>query len=352
MDRVLVLLGGVSAEHSISCLSGDAVLAAIDRTRHDVVAVGITRDGRWVLGGAVRPGPDGLPEVDADAPGCRLVGDPSGAHLVDAASVAVSGPLDVAFPVLHGVGGEDGSIQAELAAVGIACVGAGAAASRIGMDKAAMKEAFAAVGLPQTAHVVVRGVDRDAPDVRAAIGALPLPWFVKPARQGSSIGITRVGHADGLGAALDAALVHDDVALVEAGVVGARELEVGVLERGGEVEVTRPGEIVPSHDFYDFEAKYLDDSELVVPALVDADVVTAAQRLAREAFAAIGARGMARVDLFLDTDGRLVVNEINTIPGFTERSMFPRLWAAEGVAFPTLVERLLDAARADAARRG
>lgn len=349
MDRVLVLLGGVSAEHAISCLSGAAVLGAIDADRHEVVAIGIARDGRWMLGAATRPGADGLPEVDPGATACRLVAGPDGPLLVDGAGAPVSGRLDVAFPVLHGIGGEDGTIQAELGAVGLAHVGAGAIASGTGMDKAAMKDAFAAAGLPQVPHVVVRGDRRDDAAVRAAIAELALPWFVKPARQGSSIGITRVERSDGRDAALDAALevafAHDDVALVEAGVVGARELEVGVLERDGVVELTRPGEIVPSHEFYDFAAKYVDASELVVPADVGPEVVVECQRLARAAFAAIGARGMARVDLFLDGDGRLVVNEINTIPGFTERSMFPRLWAAEGVAFPELVERLLGAAR-------
>jgi D-alanine-D-alanine ligase len=343
--RVLVLLGGISAEHPISCLSGRAVIGAIDPTRHDVVAVGITRAGRWTLGAGTRDGADGLPEVDPDAPGCRLEAGPDGPRLVADDGTAVGAALDVAFPVLHGVGGEDGTVQRELAAAGLAVVGAGPEASAIGVDKAAMKAAFERAGLPRTPHVVVERADRDDPAARAAIAALVLPWFVKPARQGSSIGITRVTDAGALAGALDEAFAHDDVALVEAAVPGARELEVGVLERDGVVEVTRPGEIVPSHAFYDFEAKYLDDSELVVPADVDAGVVAEAARLARAAFAAIGASGMARVDLFLGTDGRLVVNEINTIPGFTERSMFPRLWAAEGVGFTELVERLLAAAR-------
>jgi D-alanine-D-alanine ligase len=249
--------------------------------------------------------------------------------------------------VLHGVGGEDGTIQAQLAAAGVRCVGADATASHTGMHKAAMKEAFARAGLPQTEHVVVTAAewDEDAEVVRARIASLSLPWFTKPARQGSSIGITRVTDPDTLGAALAVAFAHDDTVVVETGIVSVRELEVGVLEGQDGVRVSAPGEIVPSHEFYDFEAKYLDESELVVPAVVDAEVLAACRSLGRAAFDAIGCRGMARVDLFLTDDGRLLVNEINTIPGFTDRSMFPRLWQAEGVDYPTLIDLLLDGAR-------
>jgi len=352
VDRVLVLFGGVSAEHPVSCLSARSVLSAIDRRRHEVVAVGITADGTWTLGEAMLASDDGraLPIVDATAPAVELVVTERGPEVVPierTESTPGSGRIDVAFPVLHGVGGEDGTIQAMLAAAGVRCVGADATASRTGMHKAEMKAAFARADLPQIDHVVVTAAewDTDPASVDARVGALALPWFTKPARQGSSIGITRVLDPDALAAALAVAFAHDDTVVVEEGLVSVRELEVGVLEGQDGVRVSAPGEIVPAHDFYDFEAKYLDASELVVPAVLDADVAAACRRMAREAFDAIGCRGMARVDLFLADDGRLLVNEINTIPGFTDRSMFPRLWQAEGVDYPTLIDILLDGAK-------
>jgi D-alanine-D-alanine ligase len=359
VDRVLVLFGGRSSEHEISCLSARSVLAAIDRSAHEVLAVGIARDGRWTVGErtVASADRDGLPAVDPDLPAGALVPVEGGAELVTFAadgSVATrSGRIDVAFPVLHGIGGEDGSIQGLLETFGVPHVGADVAASSVGMHKGAMKAAFAREAIPQTPHLVVPASRwRTEPAaVRAEVRALEGPWFVKPARQGSSIGIGRVevGPQDEVDAALDAAmaeaLAHDDVVVIESAVESARELEVGVLERDGVVEVTAPGEIVSARVFYDFAAKYLADSQLIVPADVDTATVEAATGLARRAFAAIGCRGMARVDLFLAPDGRLLINEINTIPGFTQRSMFPRLWEAAGIDYPALVDRLLAAAR-------
>ncbi len=354
MKRVLVLFGGRSAEHEVSCLSATSVLAAIDRTRYEVVTVGITRDGRWTLADGVPPVAAGavLPEVDESGPTAALVGTRQGPMLVQLDDsgdrVATVGAIDVAFPVLHGPWGEDGSVQGMLATVGVPYVGADVTASSIGIDKGAMKAAFAAADLPQLGY---RTVHRSrwataADDVLTELlDRLPLPWFTKPARQGSSIGISRVGAIGELDAAMAEALRYDDVVVVEEGMVGARELEVGVLG-DTEMEVTRPGEILPSHEFYDFDAKYLDTSELQVPAAVSEEVVQRCMALARRAYRAIGCRGLARVDLFLAADGQLKVNEINTIPGFTPASMFPRLWAAEGVSYPELVDRLLASARA------
>ncbi|MFA9431326.1 D-alanine--D-alanine ligase family protein [Egicoccus sp. AB-alg2] len=352
MKRVLLLYGGRSSEHEVSCLSARSVLAAIDRSRYEVVPVGITREGRWTLTdgdirtAAGRP----LPEVADAGPTVALVGSKDGARLVqveeDGESARVLGGVDVAFPVLHGPWGEDGTVQGMLATVGVPYVGADVTASSIGIDKGAMKAAFAARGLPQGPYATVhrRRWDADADAVAAGLeDRLPYPWFVKPARQGSSIGIGRVSGRDHLEAALVEAYRYDDVAIVEQGFAAPRELEVGVL--GNEaLEVTPPGEIRPSHEFYDFEAKYLDESELVVPADVPDEVAVRIDHLAREAYRAIGCRGMARVDFFLTADGRLLVNEINTIPGFTPNSMFPRLWDAEGLAYPQLVDRLLDLA--------
>lgn len=354
MTRVLLLYGGRSEEHGVSCLSAGSVLQAIDRSRYDVITVGIARDGRWTLtdGVPAPPGPRQLPEVDPDGPTAALVGTRKGPQLVhlddDGTRLAALGPVDVAFPVLHGPWGEDGTVQGMLATVGLPYVGADVTASSIGIDKSAMKAAFAAAGLPQVAY---RTVHRSRWRLEAdtvlteLLDALPLPWFAKPARQGSSIGITKVSGIGDVDAAMAEALRLDDVVIVEQGIDGARELEVGVLG-DADLEVTRPGEILPSHEFYDFEAKYLDTSELRIPADVSDEVVQRCLVLGRRAYRAIGCRGLARVDLFLTVDGELLVNEINTIPGFTPASMFPRLWAAEGVDYPELVDRLLASARA------
>ncbi len=354
MTRVLVLFGGRSAEHEVSCLSATSVLEVIDRDRYEVITVGITRDGRWTLTDGVPPaaGPRRLPSVDPDGPTAALVGTRSGPQLVllgdDGGRVASLGGIDMAFPVLHGPWGEDGTVQGMLATVGVPYVGADVTASSIGIDKGAMKAAFAAAGLPQLGYLTVHRArwESEADAVLTELlDRLPLPWFVKPARQGSSIGISKVSSISELDAAMAEAFAYDDVAVVEKGLIGARELEVGVLG-DADMAVTRPGEIVPSHEFYDFEAKYLNTSELRIPAQVPDEVEQRCVALARRAFRAIGCRGLARVDLFLDVDGKLVVNEINTIPGFTPASMFPMLWAAEGVSYPDLVDRLLASARA------
>jgi D-alanine-D-alanine ligase len=346
--RVLVLYGGRSSEHGVSCLSARSVLAALDPARYEVVAVGITRDGRWTLTDGTIPTAPGraLPEVADSGPTVTLAGGrdrPRLLRLDDDGAAEPLGPVDVAFPVLHGPYGEDGTIQGMCATLGLPFVGADVTASAIGIDKPAMKASFTVRSLPQSPYVTVhRSRWEAAPDaVRSELAArLALPWFSKPARQGSSIGIHKIRAAEEAAEAIADALRYDDVVVVEQAAVDARELEVGVLGND-RIEVTRPGEVLPSHEFYDFEAKYLDDSELIVPADVPADVATAIDGYAREAYRAIGCRGMARVDLFLTGDGQVLVNEINTIPGFTPQSMFPRLWAAEGVTYPALVDRLL-----------
>ena len=353
MARVLVLYGGRSAEHPVSCLSARSVLHALGSTTHEVLPVGITTEGRWTLtDGTIPTVTDGtLPQVPDDGPTAALVTTSGGPELVvldrDGALLRRE-PVDVAFPVLHGPGGEDGTVQGLLATVGLPYVGADVAASALGVDKAAMKGRFRLHGLPQVAYVAFDHDrwEREPDVVRDELTRIPLPWFVKPARQGSSIGITRVDDAADLAAAIAAAAVHDHRLVVEEGLVDLRELEVGVLEQDGHVDVSCVGEIVPVNRFYDFDAKYVTPSRLEVPADVDPATAEAIEAVARRAFAAIGGRGMARIDLFLADDGRLLLNEINTIPGFTEASMFPRVWAASGVDFTALVERLLAAARA------
>jgi D-alanine-D-alanine ligase len=358
MRRVLILYGGRSSEHGVSCLSARSVLDVIDRDRYEVFPVGITRDGRWVLtDGRIEPRPgQALPEVADEGPTVALVRGRDGASLVrftggDDGGYEIITAVDVAFPVLHGPYGEDGTVQGLLATVGVPYVGSDVTASSIGIDKRAAKNAFKARGLPQGPYLPVR-VERWEAERGGLLdeieGALRYPMFTKPNRQGSSIGINKVNDRDELEAGLKEAFDYDRVALVEESLESAREIEIGVMGNA-EIEVTAPGEIVPSHEFYDFEAKYLDASELIVPAELPQAVVDEMADIARQAYLAIGARGMARVDFFVredadDGEDAVLVNEVNTIPGFTPASMFPRLWRAEGLEYPALVDRLLDLA--------
>lgn len=356
--RVLLLFGGRSSEHPVSCLSARSVLGALDPARHDVTCVGITRAGRWTLVDRV---PDGdLPEVDDDGDTVALVRGRAGARLVrfrggmDAGCEQL-GPVDVCFPVLHGPYGEDGTVQGLLASLGVPYVGADVASSAVAVDKRQMKNVFTARGLPQVPYRVVGRAPWEAdpaPALGAVEAALRYPMFTKPARQGSSIGIRRCADRAALVAGITEAFAYDRVAIVEQGVARVRELECGVLGNE-ELEVTLPGEIRTTREFYDFEGKYLDAAlDLRCPADVPADVTRRCTAYARDAYQAIGARGMARVDFFyLETTGEVLVNEINTIPGFTPVSMFPFVWSRSGVAYPELVDRLLalaiDAARAE-----
>ncbi|MDD4865779.1 MAG: D-alanine--D-alanine ligase [Mycobacterium sp.] len=356
--RVAVVFGGRSNEHAISCVSAGSILRNLDPRRFDVIAVGITRQGSWVLTDA---DPDALAIADGHLPevtigsGIELAlpADPRrSGQLVSLAprAGAVLASVDVVFPVLHGPYGEDGTIQGLLELAGVPYVGAGVLASAAGMDKEFTKKLFAAEALPVGAHAVLR-------PSRATLDAgerdrLGLPVFVKPARGGSSIGVSRVTSWDRLPAAVAAARRHDPKVIVEAAVDG-RELECGVLEMpDGTVEASIPGEIrvagVQGREdcFYDFATKYLDDAaELDVPAKVDDDIADALRGLAIRAFRAIDCQGLARVDFFL-TEAGPVINEINTMPGFTTISMYPRMWAASGVDYPTLLATMIDTALA------
>jgi D-alanine-D-alanine ligase len=363
--RVAVVFGGRSTEHAVSCASAGLVLGAIDRDRYDVVPVGIARDGRWVLTSgdparlALTAGSQ--PSVDTvTTPGVSVTpaAGPGGGALVFSGPTAVPaelGQVDVVLPLLHGTYGEDGTIQGLLEMAGIRYVGAGVLASAAGMDKEFTKLLFAARGLPVGRYVVVR--DRDwgaAPDsperkrVLDEIAELGWPVFVKPARGGSSIGISKVESADGLAAAIAEARRHDPKVLVEAAVDGS-EVECAVLEGadGGPPEASVPGMIVvdPRSSWYDFEAKYLDDAcEFDIPADLPAALTAEVRDLACRAFTALDGAGLARVDFFVRPDGRVLINEVNTMPGFTPISMFPRVWAASGIDYPELVDRLIQAA--------
>jgi D-alanine-D-alanine ligase len=367
--RVAVVFGGRSAEHAISCVSAGSVIAALDPDRYEVVPVGITTDGGWVLADpaqrlAIADGV--LPEVTGGT-AVSLVGDPAGRGLAVLDATAAIGPalteVDVVFPVLHGAHGEDGTIQGLLEMAQLPYVGSGVFASAASMDKEFTKKLLAAAGLPQGDHVVLRdasGAVCPDPDVldEAARERLGLPVFVKPSRAGSSIGITKVTDWAQFPEAVATAAAHDPKVIVEASVPG-REIECGVLAAPGAglPEASVPAEIRlrAGVEWYDFSAKYLDDSvDFDVPADLTREQTAAVQEAARRAYLAMDCRGLARVDFFLATapDGsdHLVINEVNTMPGFTPISMFPRMWAATGVTYPELVDRLIASALDSASR--
>ena len=349
-----MLFGGRSSEHAISCLSAAGVLRALDPDRYEVSAVGILPDGRWVRasgdprtldahGGAL-PG-----VLDTHEP-VALLPEPVGTGLDHA---GVLRDIDVVFPVLHGPWGEDGTIQGLLEMAGIPYVGSGVFASAAAMDKGHMKAMLAQSGLPVGPYVVIADRDwqQDPAAAMARVARLGFPVFVKPARAGSSVGISKVSDPDLLEAAIREARTWDRRVIAEADVAGAREIECGVLaDPSGTPQASRCAEIRVhgDHEFYDFEAKYLDDgAELIVPAELPSDVEDEVRRLAITAFEALGCEGLARVDFFVRDDG-ILVNEVNTMPGFTPISMFPRMWAESGIDYPTLVDRLI----ADALRKG
>ena len=358
--RVAVLFGGRSSEHAISCITAGSVLSAIDRETYDVVPIGIAKDGRWVLESAdperlALVGRDVLPEVDASLPALSIVQDGgSGAMVVHQPGdlPQALGRVDVVLPVLHGPFGEDGTIQGLLEIADVRYVGSGVLASAVGMDKHYMKAVLAASGLPVLPYEVVtkRQWRTDPERCRRAVAALGYPVFVKPCRGGSSIGISKVHDADELDAAVEEARRWDPKVLVEASAgPAARELECGVLERldGSSPDASVVAEIVvEGHEFYDFAAKYLPEehTRLDVPAELDETVAKEVRTLAVQAFEALSCEGLARVDFFQLADGRVVLNEINTMPGFTPTSMFPRMWAASGVDYPALIDRLLQLA--------
>jgi D-alanine-D-alanine ligase len=362
--RVAVIFGGTSSEHGVSCLTAAGVLGALDPARYDVVGIGITRSGRWVV---VEPETlahlevtDGrLPELSEDAADAVLLREAAGTELAVRAqagpqrsALADLGRLDVALALLHGPFGEDGTIQGLFEMMGTRYVGAGVLASAVGMDKHFMKLVLAASGLPVGPFVPVPPAAwaRDRSACLEAVAALGLPVFVKPARGGSSLGITKVDRAEDVTAAIEEAQRFDPKVIVEQGFVGARELECGVLAdlAGGAPVASQVAEIrvQSASGFYDFEAKYLPEEQVAldVPADIPAELAQEVQELAVRTFEAIDCEGLARVDVFVTAEGRVVVNEINTMPGFTRHSMFPRMWAATGVGYPELVDRLIQLA--------
>lgn len=351
--RVGILFGGRSAEHEISIRSAANVVAAADPKKYEVVPIAITKDGRWYAG-MLPGGSQSRPRLEA-ARGKKL-------EVVPAASPAGAGPLipvrksdsnrrfgrlDVIFPLLHGTFGEDGAVQGLLELCGIPYVGAGVLGSAAGMDKEVMKRLFRERGLPIVPYLAIRRADWEAAPRKACLAIekkFRYPVFVKPANLGSSVGITKAHNRKGLGKALQTAADFDRKILVEKAIEG-REIECAVLGND-DAAASLPGEVVPGREFYDYADKYLEDTaQLIVPAPLRAAQTRRVQRLAVEAFQATDCAGMARVDCFLEKrTGKFFLNEINTIPGFTSISMYPRLWAASGLPYSQLIDRLIELA--------
>jgi D-alanine-D-alanine ligase len=367
--RVGIIYGGRSSEHEVSLASAAAVFSNLDRTRYEPIPIRIEKDGRWAI--ADRP-PAALAAADAiehaRLESARVLRSQREVHLVahpseepilsidrtpgrdadDTRAVVTGLRLDVIFPVLHGPYGEDGTVQGLLELANIPYVGCGVLASAVGMDKAMMKVVFAERGLPIVDYRVVRRRDwvRDPAAVHAGIEAeLPFPLFVKPANLGSSVGISKARNPPELDRAITLAAEYDRKVIVEAAVPDAREIECAVLGND-EPDTSIPGEVIPAREFYDYEAKYLDEaSRTVIPAELSAPLVTEIRHLSKEAFLAIDGAGMARVDFLLERgSGRLYVNEVNTIPGFTTISMYSKMWEATGVSYSGLLDRLLQLA--------
>ena len=359
--RVGVLFGGQSSEHEVSLASARSVMGALDPNKYEVVPIGITKQGAWLSSGdpmrQLKAGidPDRLPRLSSSV----LAPDPSGdgrAELVQlqpsnnggqALSAQASEPIDVIFPVMHGPYGEDGTVQGMLDLAGIPYVGSGVLGSAVGMDKATMKRLFQADGLPVVPFVALTRAEWETnPDavLRLAESKLTYPMFAKPGNLGSSVGISKIHGPEEFGPALDEAARFDRRILIEQG-VDARECECSVLGNDNP-EVSVVGEVVPGNEFYDYKAKYIDDnSDLIIPADIPDHVADEVRSLALKAFKAIDAAGMARVDFFVARDFSTVwLNEINTIPGFTRISMYPKLWEASGLSYSQLIDRLIELA--------
>jgi D-alanine-D-alanine ligase len=344
--RIGVLFGGRSGEHEVSLASAASVIRALDPEKYEAVPIGITKDGRWLVGtGAVKM----LPEVLKSGARVMLPADPSAAALVAVgpSSGQPSVMVDVMFPVLHGTFGEDGTVQGLLELAGLPYVGAGVLGSAVGMDKDVQKRLFEQAGLPIVPFLAVRRTEWEhdrARVLKAIKKKFKFPLFVKPATLGSSVGMTRVKSAHEISAAMDVAAEFALKIVVERG-VNAREIEVSVLGND-DVRASIPGEIVPHREYYDYAAKYLEGgTDLLIPAPLTKKQVATFQDYAVGAFRAIDGTGMARCDFFLERrTNKIFVNELNTIPGFTSISMYPKMWEASGLPYPKLIDQLIELA--------
>ncbi len=346
-SRVAILCGGPGSEHEISCISAGGILSAIDQSAFEPLLIGITREGQWLLlpldyslkmeAGTLPSISGNYPEVQRSAAGFVCEGE----------NLAI----DIVFPVLHGTYGEDGQLQRELDQINIPYVGSGAIASELAMDKSDSKIAFAASGLAVAPSVTVTEFEwkKNPQAVSESIQHLGLPLFVKASRGGSSRGTVKVKSLSDFSAAMEEALRYDTKVLIESAIVGG-EVECAVLERNGSIEASIPGQvwIDPHFEFYDFEAKYLDGATRIdIPAPYEASVIETLRSSAVTAFKAIGASGLARVDFFVTPDSQIIINEINTMPGFTPSSAYPKMWVASGLPYKELISRLLDRSKSE-----
>ena len=349
--RIAILFGGRSAEHDVSVLSATNVARALAPARYDVVPLFVTRDGRWLLSSFAE---GSLAQPASGLELCLLPGGMGRMVAVPSAGAPHAFPqIDILFPVLHGLHGEDGSVQGLAEVARVPLVGCGILGSAVALDKDVAKRLLREAGLPVARAVTLHDGAEHA--LKALHAELGLPFFIKPARQGSSVGVRKVSGAQEFGPALKEAFLHDHKLLAEECIVG-REIEFAVLhEADGELFVSRGGEIVPAdhYGFYSYDAKYIDENgaALKVPAELPPDVETAMQATAVRAFRALGCDGMARVDFFLTSDMRFLVNELNTIPGFTDISMFSKVMAASGVGYPQMIDRLVAQGMARAGRQ-
>lgn len=342
--RVALICGGKSAEHEVSLVSARNVADAIDKEKYEVVVVGIDKSGRWLLPDAATflSGARDASTARLDVQGSAVALVPGSAGALSVAGSASIGAIDVVFPILHGPYGEDGTVQGLLKLAGVPFVGAGVLGSAVGMDKDVMKRLLRDAGIP-IAKFLACTHDTSISFAKAK-KSLGLPLFVKPANLGSSVGVSKARTKKEYDAALAEAFRFDSKVIVEEFVKG-REIECAVL--GNEKPIASGvGEIIPHHDFYSYEAKYLDEdgAGLEVPAKIPAAIKRRAQQLAIKTFQTLGCEGLGRVDFFLTKSGKLLVNEINTMPGFTKISMYPRLWAEAGISYPTLIDRLIQLA--------
>jgi D-alanine-D-alanine ligase len=347
MKRVVVLCGGPGSEHEISCLSAGGVLSAINREEYEPILIGITRDGKWMvlpqdyplsLKNGTLPSVSGnFPEVMRDKNGLTVDGAPL--------------QIDVIFPVLHGTYGEDGQLQSDLDLLGIAYVGSGAVASETAMDKSDSKKFFASAGIAVAPGITVTEIEwkRNPEAVTDSVQSLGLPLFVKASRGGSSRGTVKVKELSHFASAMEEALTFDSKVLIESAIEGA-EVECAVLEINGNAQASIPGKvwIDPHYEFYDYQAKYLDGATRIdIPAPFDAAIIEKIQHYALIAFTAIGAKGLARVDFFVTGSGEIIINEINTMPGFTKTSAYPKMWQATGIGYSEVITHLVESALAD-----
>jgi len=357
--RVGILFGGKSAEHEVSLQSAKNVYDAIDREKYDPVLIGIDKSGRWLLNSEqrflldsdnprrIRLNPSGgavalVPQSRGDI--SSLSGAKSGAEAAAPPEAAVPAAVDVVFPILHGPFGEDGTVQGLLKLADIPFVGAGVLGSAVGMDKDVMKRLLRDAGFPVGKFRAIR-LGEAAPDFDSVCAELGVPFFVKPANMGSSVGVSKVHSRDGFLSSLESAFQYDNKVMLEEFIPG-RELECSVLGLPPRLEASIPGEVKPSHEFYSYDAKYLDEhgAALIIPAAVSAEIALRIRELSMAVFTTLCCEGLARVDFFLKEDGSLIINEINTMPGFTRISMYPKLWEASGVSYTRLIDRLIELA--------